>query len=128
MLLLSDTYSMVPILIHEFSFEACDPEPEQILERGRLYKVRLPPDQLNPEGYYDGTLKKAFLSRYSKKKKTGRDDLRAQTKKMKLPEPGEDTQNTFEAPQNLTSNTNPRRKKTGRVEGTDQVDEAARTW
>ena len=80
---------MVPILIHEFSTTACDPQPEKILERGRLYKVRLPPDQLNPEGYYDGTLKKAFLARFSRKKKSGRADLRAPTKKMRLPEPGE---------------------------------------
>lgn len=87
--MLSDTYSMVPIIIHEFSSGSCDPVPVKILERARLYKVQLPPDQLNPEGYYDGSLKKAFLARYDRKKKTGRSDLRRQTKQMRLPEPGE---------------------------------------
>ena len=89
MLLLSDTYSMVPILVHEFATEACDPEPQPILARARLYRVSLPPDQLNPNGYYDGNLDEAFLTRFDRKKKTGRADLRASAKRIKLPSPGE---------------------------------------
>ena len=89
MLLLSDTYSMVPILIHEFQTAACNQEPEMILKRARLYRVLLPPDQLNSNGYYDGTLEEAFLSRYDRKKKGGRADLRASTKQIKLPSHGE---------------------------------------
>ena len=89
MLLLSDTYSMVPILIHEFQTAACNQEPEMILKRARLYRVLLPPDQLNSNGHYDGTLDVAFLSRYDRKKKGGRADLRASTKQIKLPSPGE---------------------------------------
>ncbi len=89
MLLLSDTYSMVPILVHEFATEACDPEPQPILTRARLYRVSLPPDQLNPNGYYDGNLDEAFLTRFDRKKKTGRADLRASAKRIKLPFPGE---------------------------------------
>ncbi|DBA89422.1 hypothetical protein WJX77_002898 [Trebouxia sp. C0004] len=89
MLLLSDTYSMVPILVHEFAREACDPEPQPILTRARLYRVSLPPDQLNPNGYYDGNLDEAFLARFDRKKKTGRADLRASAKRIKLPSPGD---------------------------------------
>ena len=89
MLLLSDTYSMIPILIHEFQTAACNQEPEMILKRARLYRVLLPPDQLNSNGYYDGTLDEAFLSRYNRKRKGGRADLRASTKQIKLPLPGE---------------------------------------
>ncbi|KAL0052085.1 hypothetical protein WJX82_007711 [Trebouxia sp. C0006] len=89
MLLLSDTYSMVPILVHEFATEACDLEPEPILTRARLYRVSLPPDQLNPNGYYDGNLDEAFLTRFDRKKKTGRADLRASAKRIKLPSPGD---------------------------------------
>lgn len=89
MLLLSDTYSMVPILIHEFQTTACNSEPEMILKRARLYRVLLSPDQLNSNGYYDGTLDEAFLSRYDRKKKGGRADLRASTKQIQLPSPGE---------------------------------------
>lgn len=89
MLLLSDTYSMVPILVHEFQPHACNQEPEMLLQRARLYRVLLPPDQLNSFGYYDGTLDAAFLSRYDRKKKGGRADLRASTKQMTMPPPGE---------------------------------------
>lgn len=89
MLLLSDTYSMVPILVHECQPHACNQEPEMILQRARLYRVLLPPDQLNSFGYYDGTLDAAFLSRYDRKKKGGRADLRASTKQMTMPPPGE---------------------------------------
>jgi ribonuclease Z len=89
MLLLSDTYSMVPILVHEFATEPCDPEPQPILTRARLYRVSLPPDQLNPNGFYDGNLDEAFLTRFDRKKKTGRADLRASAKRIKLPSPGE---------------------------------------
>ncbi len=88
MLQLSDTYSMVPILVHEFSTAASDPEPELILERARLYRVSLPPDQLNPSGYYDGNLDEVFLTRFDKKKKTGKADLRASAKRIRLPCPG----------------------------------------
>ncbi|KAA6417929.1 MAG: ribonuclease Z [Trebouxia sp. A1-2] len=87
MLLLSDTYSMVPILVHEFATAACDPEPQPILTRARLYRVLVPPDQLNPNGYYDGNLDEAFLTRFDRKKKTGRADLRASAKRIKLPSP-----------------------------------------
>ncbi|DBA74831.1 TPA: hypothetical protein ACH3X2_009173 [Trebouxia sp. C0005] len=89
MLLLSDTYSMVPILVHEFATAACDPEPQPILTRARLYRVLVPPDQLNPNGYYDGNLDEAFLTRFDRKKKTGRADLRASAKRIKLPSPGD---------------------------------------
>ena len=89
MLLLSDTYSMVPILVHEFQPAACSQEPELILKRARLYRVLLPPDQLNSTGYYDGTLDAAFLSMYDKKKKGGRLDLRASTREIQLPSPGQ---------------------------------------
>ena len=89
MLLLSDTYSMVPILVHEFQEAACNQQPELILKRARLYRVMLPPNQLNPQGYYDGTLDAAFLSRYDKKKKGGKSDLRASARQIPLPAPGE---------------------------------------
>lgn len=89
MLLLSDTYSMVPILVHEFGRTACDQAPQLILSRARLYRVAVPPDQLNPNGYYDGNLDEAFLTRFTQKKKRGRADLRASAKHLKLPSPGE---------------------------------------
>lgn len=89
MLLLSDTYSMVPILVHEFGTTACDQAPQLILSRARLYRVAVPPDQLNPNGYYDGNLDEAFLTRFTQKKKRGRADLRASAKHLKLPSPGE---------------------------------------
>ena len=56
MLQLSDTYCEVPFIVHEFSTQACSPEPECILPRARLFRVRLAPDQLNPEGYHDADL------------------------------------------------------------------------
>lgn len=56
MLQLSDTYCEVPFIVHEFTTQACSPEPECILPRARLYRVRLAPDQLNPEGHYDADL------------------------------------------------------------------------
>lgn len=79
---------MVPILVHEFATEPCDPEPQPILTRARLYRVSLPPDQLNANGYYDGNLDEAFLTRFDRKKKSGRADLRASAKRIKLPSPG----------------------------------------
>lgn len=54
MLSVSRTYLEMPVVIHEFSAAAVPPEEleelKQINPRSRLYVMRVPPDQLNPEG------------------------------------------------------------------------------
>jgi hypothetical protein len=53
MMSVSRTYLEMPVICHEFSTSAVPPEeaePRQINPRARLYVVRLPPDQLNPDG------------------------------------------------------------------------------
>lgn len=54
MLSVSRTYLEMPVIIHEFSTAAVPSaslwELEVINQRSRLYRTRLPPDQLNPDG------------------------------------------------------------------------------
>lgn len=54
MLSVSRTYLEIPVIIHELSTAAVPPaqlwELELINQRARLYRTRVPPDQLNPDG------------------------------------------------------------------------------
>ena len=54
MLTVSRTYLEIPVIIHEFGTAALPPgqlgELEKINQRARLYRTRMPPDQLNPDG------------------------------------------------------------------------------
>ena len=62
------------------------PEYRQIHRRARLHAARLPPDQLNPRGHYDGRLRPVF-SRFTRARK-GRDE-RSGYLPLGLPPPGE---------------------------------------
>ena len=84
----------MPVVIHEFtpgpvSIDAIK-HPVEVLKRSRLFATKLPPDQLNPEGYYDGELS-PMLSRHTKKRTGGGSDLRSGTLPQNLPEPGDPT-------------------------------------
>ena len=52
-LTLSDTYVVMPIVVHEFVKEAVPEEelrkPQQLERRACLFRQRIPPDQLNPQ-------------------------------------------------------------------------------
>ena len=92
MLSVSRTYLEMPVIVHEFTPGPIPSEsygqPVEVLKRSRLYALKLPPDQLNPEGYYDAELS-AMLSRHTKKKNGGGSDLRSGTLPQNLPEPGD---------------------------------------
>lgn len=64
----SDTFLLMPVIVHEYSLVAPDvknltstevagwqPEYEMINRRARLFHCLLPPDQLHPVGHYDGS-------------------------------------------------------------------------
>eukprot|EP00887_Chlorella_sp_A99_P004663 scaffold4.g4663.t1 len=93
MLSISRTYIELPILLHELTARppagaAAAGEPVQVNKRARLYGVQLPPDQLNPEGYYDGEIR-TMLARHTRKRQGSRVDLRAGTLPLTLPPPGD---------------------------------------
>ena len=91
MLAVSKTYLEMPVIVHEFTPRAVPAEqldqPTEVLRRARLYAVAVPPDQLNPEGYYDGQLS-AMLSRHTRKKSSSGIDARSGTLPQNLPSPG----------------------------------------
>ncbi|PSC73783.1 Zinc phosphodiesterase ELAC 1 [Micractinium conductrix] len=93
MLTVSRTYLEMPVIIHELSTAPVPAdqldEPVQINPRSRLYVLRLPPDQLNPEGYYDGEIT-ALLARHTRKRSNSGIDLRAGTLPQALPPPGDE--------------------------------------
>ncbi|KAL4425848.1 hypothetical protein ABPG75_009864 [Micractinium tetrahymenae] len=92
MLSVSRTYLEMPVIIHEFSTGPVpDDQLDQLVQvnpRARLYVTRLPPDQLNPEGYYDGEMR-PLLSRHTKKRSNSGIDERAGTLPLVLPSPGD---------------------------------------
>lgn len=92
MLAVSKTYVEMPVILHEFTPRAVAPEqitdPQVVLKRARLYAVPVPPDQLNPEGYYDGQLS-TMLSRHTRKKQGSGIDARSGTLPQELPPPGD---------------------------------------
>jgi ribonuclease Z len=91
MLAVSKTYLEMPVILHEFTPRAVPAEqldqPTEVLRRARLYAVAVPPDQLNPDGYYDGQLS-AMLARHTRKKSSAGLDSRAGTLPQNLPSPG----------------------------------------
>jgi len=91
MLSISRTYLEMPVILHELTpgpVGGKDSGPVEVLKRSRLYAMKVPPDQLNPDGYYDGELS-AMLKRHTKKRSGGGSDLRAGTLPQKLPAPGD---------------------------------------
>ena len=91
LLAVSRTYLEMPVILHEFTPRAVPAEqldqPQEVLRRARLYAIALPPDQLNPEGYYDGQLS-VMLSRHTRKKANAGYDARSGTLPQSLPPPG----------------------------------------
>jgi ribonuclease Z len=92
MLAVSRTYLEMPVILHEFTPRAVPPEalaaPQEVLRRSRLYAMPLPPDQLNPEGYYDGTLA-PMLARNGRRRAGGGADLRSGALPQALPPRGD---------------------------------------
>ena len=97
MLAVSRTYLEMPVVLHELNpgrVSEADMEIKEVLKRSRLYACKLPPDALNPQGYYDGELK-SMLRRSAKSAEVGSaskaNDLRAGTLPQRLPGPGDPT-------------------------------------
>lgn len=95
MLAVSRTYLEMPVVLHELTpgpVTDADREIKEVLKRSRLYACKLPPDALNPEGYYDGELR-SMLRRSAKSAEVGSasktSDLRAGTLPQQLPGPGD---------------------------------------
>ena len=91
MLDLSASQFVIPILVHEYSTESCIIEAVPLATASRqnsLYRIRIPPDQLNPNGWFDGALQVKYSGSNNRKKKTGRIDLRAGSLPMPLPSRG----------------------------------------
>lgn len=56
-----NTYLEMPVIVHEFVHHAVSEEevcagPQPYNSRAKLWRVLLPPDQLNPQGYIDAAL------------------------------------------------------------------------
>ncbi|KAK9827696.1 hypothetical protein WJX81_001407 [Elliptochloris bilobata] len=104
MLAMSDTYITMPVIVHELvdgpvPAEEMD-QPQVLDRRSCLYRVRVPPDQLNPLGYYDGELSQ-FLSRHKRKRRHKGGDMRANLRSLDLPGPGDPGRSDL-APEEMT--------------------------
>jgi hypothetical protein len=54
-----NTFLEMPVVVHEFVHHAVSEEelsPQLFSDRSKLWRVLLPPDQLNPQGYMDARL------------------------------------------------------------------------
>lgn len=54
-----NTFLEMPVVVHEFVHHAVSEEertPQLFSDRSKLWRVLLPPDQLNPDGYMDARL------------------------------------------------------------------------
>jgi len=54
-----NTYLEMPVVVHEFVHHAVSEEetaPQPYNSRSKLWRVLLPPDQLNPNGFVDASL------------------------------------------------------------------------
>ena len=54
-----NTYLEMPVVVHEFVHHAVSQEemaPQPFSARSKLWRVLLPPDQLNPQGFVDARL------------------------------------------------------------------------
>eukprot|EP00884_Botryococcus_braunii_P015694 jgi/Botrbrau1/2808/Bobra.0125s0019.1 len=82
----------MPIIAHEFVTEAVPEskflEPEMIDRRACLFRVLLPPDHLNPLGYYTGEIS-VFLDRGGRPKIWKGEDRRSIYRPLPLPEQGD---------------------------------------
>lgn len=53
---ISDTFLSTPVLIHEFSNKAQAKSFKKLTNRAKLWKVSIPPDGFNEEGFYDARM------------------------------------------------------------------------
>ena len=94
MLAVSRTYLEMPVVLHELTPGRVPEEAmeiSEVLKRSRLYACKLPPDALNPQGWYDGELK-SMLKRHKNStvgSSSKASDLRAGTLEQALPGPGD---------------------------------------
>lgn len=54
-----NTFLEMPVVVHEFVHHAVSEEelsPQLFSDRSKLWRVLLPPDQLNPDGFMDARL------------------------------------------------------------------------
>ncbi|KAK9862524.1 hypothetical protein WJX84_006099 [Apatococcus fuscideae] len=103
MLLLSDTFLGMPVIVHELvdcSLSEEERQPQCVNQRARLWHMAVPPDQLNADGYYDAR-PQPFQARYSKRPQKAGFDARANTRPLPLPRPGDPTQQNLD-PGSLT--------------------------
>ena len=64
------------------------PATDQVHRRARLYRVLLPPDQLNPRGHYDAALSAMYERATRKKRQSPGGDSRLGSLPLSLPQPG----------------------------------------
>eukprot|EP00210_Caulerpa_lentillifera_P002003 g1920.t1 len=89
---LSDTYLGSPVLIHEFSRKAHSKDFKKLTDRAKLWKVLIPPDAMNKDGFYDARIdgyrmvKKRLIQQKDRSKTI---DYRAAFRPFNLPPPGD---------------------------------------
>ena len=92
---LSETFLRMPVIIHEFSSKPPSRRLELLTRRAKLWKVDIPPDQLNKEGFYDAKLDSVLPVKRRLAKKGKRSNLlnttdaRAGFRPFDLPPPGD---------------------------------------
>ncbi|KAK9821050.1 hypothetical protein WJX74_006080 [Apatococcus lobatus] len=91
MLLLSDTFLGMPVIVHELVGRPLgEPErqPRSVNRRAQLWHMALPPDQLNEDGYYDAR-PQPFRQRARTRSHKAGFDPRANVRPLPLPSPGD---------------------------------------
>ena len=92
---LSDTFLKIPVIVHEFSSKPLSQRLETLTRRAKLWKVDIPPDQLNEEGFYDARLdsvlpiKRKLAKRGKRSNLLNTTDSRAGFRPFDLPPPGD---------------------------------------
>ncbi|CAL8471292.1 g10834 [Coccomyxa elongata] len=104
-LAVSDTYIVMPIVVHEFVTHAVPEDeldrPEELEKRCCLFRMRVPPDQLNPQGYYDGQIVQLTKRHQQRRRRRKGPDERAILTEQRLPESGDPTRSDV-APEDMT--------------------------
>lgn len=98
LLAVSETYVEVPIIVHEFTAGSIvDTFHQEMVSHSRrgIWKSLIPPDTLNPAGWYDAELNSVMPVNRVETIKTGKRfrankvNSRSQFRKHRLPDPGD---------------------------------------
>jgi len=97
MMQLSDTFLEMPVIVHEFSRTKSSMELRGLSSRAKIWKMELPPDAANEQGFYNARLnarrplKRNVAKPGRRSAELNTIDFRANFRPFQLPPPGDPT-------------------------------------